>query len=90
MKDAFTYTLSALGLAILAVVATPLAIVLGIILIIAACFGAGIGIAGLGVLLIIAAVFCGIALHVILPLIVPVLIVLGIFHIIKACTRKTA
>jgi|GEM_PF-3732681 hypothetical protein len=90
MKNALTYTLSAIGLAILAVIATPVAIALGIVLMIAACCGAGIGIAGLGVLLIIAAVFCCIALHVLLPLAVPVLLVLGIIHLVKMFTRKTA
>ncbi len=90
MKNALTYTLSALGMAILAVIATPVAIALGIVLIVAAFFGAGIGIAGLGILLIIAAVFCAIALHVLLPLAIPVLLVLGIMQLVKVCSRKTA
>jgi hypothetical protein len=90
MKNIFTYTISALGLAILAVVAMPLALALGIMLLIAACLGAGAGLAGLAVLLIIGAVFCCIALHVLLPLAIPVLIVLGIIYLVRAFTRKTA
>ncbi len=90
MKNVFTYAIGALGLATLAVVAMPLALALGIVLLIAACLGAGAGLAGLAVLLIIGAVCCCIALNVLLPLAIPVLIVLGIIYLIKSFTHNTA
>lgn len=82
------YTLSAIGIALLAIIAMPLALAAGIVLLILACIGAGSGLAVLAVLFIFGAVFCAIVLHLLLPLAIPVLLVCGIVYLVKSFTGK--
>jgi len=88
MIKAIGYLLSAIGLACLAIVALPLALALGIVLLVFACIGAGSGLAIIGAFIIVTVVICALLLHALLPLVVPVLIVCGIVYLVKGFGNK--